>query len=228
MFTASMPELHVITERKRLPSPAVTPQALTWDGSQLWMGSRDLQRIYRIERKGWTVTAEEKAPGIPWAAVSARDDIWFTLGEGPDDDRYLWRYVKGRGFSGTDRIACPDFTGSYLSYDGEHLYLSQWYKHRILKLDAKGNILREIAIHAEICGHAFVEGSIYVLCGTEQDGGDWRLARLDPREAVPPIEELARVPFQCRSLAFDGERLWTNHRDANEIVSFAMPESKKR
>ena len=220
-----MPELPFITERERLPSPAVTPQALTSDGSQLWMGSRDLQCIYRIERKSWTVTEEREAPGIPWAAVSAKEDLWFTLGEGPDDDRYLRRYVKGEGFSKADRIACPDFTGSYLSFDGEHLYLSQWYRHRILKLDAKGNILREIAIHAEICGHVFVEGMIFVLCGTEQNGGDWRIARLDSREATPTVEELARVPFQCRSLAFDGEGFWTNHREANEIVSFAMPES---
>lgn len=223
-----MPQLPAITERERLPSPAVTPQALTWDGNQLWMGSRDLRRIYQIERKGWTVNGEEEAPGIPWAAVSVGDDVWFTLGEGPDDDRYLWRYGKGRGFSEADRIACPELTGSYVSYDGEHLYLSQWYKHRILKLDAKANILREIAIHAEICGHVFVNGLIYVLRGTEQGEGDWRIARLDPRDAVPQVQELARVSFQCRSLAFDGEYFWTNHRDANQIVSFAIPENGKR
>ena len=223
-----MGELPVITERKRLPSPAVTPQALTWDGSQLWMGSRDLRRIYQIERKSWTVNGEEEAPGIPWAAVFVGENLWFTLGEGPEDDRYLWRYINGRGFSETDRIACPDLTGSYLSYDGEHLHLSQWYNHRILKLDAKGNIVREIAIGAEICGHVFLDRSIYVLRGTEQDGGDWRIARLDPRETVPQIEELARIPFQCRSLTSDGECFWTNHRDANEIVSFAIPRNEKR
>lgn len=217
-----MPPLPSITERQRLLSPAITPQALTWDGRQLWMGSRDLRRIYRIERKGWTVTGEEDAPGTPWAAVSAGDDVWFTLGEGSEDDRYLWRYAKGGGFSDADRIACPDLTGSYLSYDGEHLYLSQWYKHRILKLDEKGNVLREIAIGAEICGHVFVDGLIYVLRGTEQEGGDWRIARLDPRESVPHVEELARVPFQCRSLAFDGEHFWTNHREADRIVCFAI------
>jgi hypothetical protein len=228
LVTQSMPELPFIFERQRLLSPAVTPQALTWDGSQLWMGSRDLRRIYRIERKGWMVTREEESPGIPWAAVAIGEDLWFTLGEGAEDDRYLRRYVNGRGFSKTDRIACPDLTGSYLSYDGEHLYLSQWYKHRILKLDARGNILREIAIDAEICGHVFVDGVIFVLRGTEQNGGDWRIARLDPREATPRIEELARLPFQCRSLAFDGECFWTNHREANQIVSFTRPESETR
>jgi hypothetical protein len=62
------------------------------------------------------------------------------------------------------------------------------------------------------------------LRGTEQDEGDWRLARLDPREMTPRIEELARVPFQCRSLAFDGEHLWTNHREADRIVCLAVAE----
>ena len=187
------------------------------------MGSRDLRRIYAIDAGTWKLIQEMEAPGIPWAAVSTGDGLWFTIGEGPEDDRYLRRYVAGEGFSATDRIPCPDFTGSYLSYDGEHLYLSQWYKHRILKLDSGGNILREIAIDAEICGHVFVDGLIYVLRGTEQGNEDWRIARLDPRHESPPIEDLARVPFPCRSLAFDGEHFWTNHRAANEIVSFATP-----
>jgi hypothetical protein len=215
-------DLPLIAERERLVSPAPTPQALTWHQKELWMGSRDLPRVYRMERKSWKVTEEREAPGTPWAAISAGQSLWFTLGEGPDDDRYLRRYVSGQGFS-EERIACPEFTGSYLSYDGEHLYLSQWYKHRILKLDLKGNILREIAIHEEISGHVFATEVIYVLRGTEQGEGDWRIARLDPEEETPQIEDLARVPFQCRSLAFDGEHFWTNHREADRIVSFAMP-----
>jgi len=216
-------ELPAIAEGRRLLSPTPTPQALAWHGDALWMGSRDLRRIYGIDMKTWTVFEETAAPGIPWAAVSTGKDFRFTIGEGAEDDRYLQRYVSGTGFSETERIPCPEFTGSYLSYDGEDLYLSQWYKHRILKLDSRGNILREIAIDAEICGHVFVGGLIYVLRGTEQGNEDWRIARLDPYQETPEIEDLARVPFQCRSLAFDGEYFWTNHREANRIVSFAMP-----
>ncbi|MFZ1218287.1 MAG: hypothetical protein WAO00_03295 [Chthoniobacterales bacterium] len=215
--------LPVIREIDRLQAPAPTPQALAWHRGELWFGSRDLRRVYRMDREKWKVAEEFEAPGIPWAAASAGDALWFTLGEGPDDDRYLRRYVAGQGFV-EPGIPCPEFTGSYLSFDGEHLFLSQWYNFRILKLDAKGNILREIAIGAEISGHTFVNELIYVLRGTEQNGGDWRLARLDPREEVPEIEELARVPFQCRSLAFDGECLWTNHREADQMVRFAMAE----
>jgi hypothetical protein len=220
MNTEALP---AITELKRLPSPAPTPQALAWHAGKLWMGSRDLRRIYAIDVKTWAVVEDMEAPGIPWAAASTGEDIWVTIGEGAEDDRYLRRYFPGKGFSETERIACPEFTGSYLSFDGGHFHLSQWYKHRILKLDAKGNILRVIAIGEEICGHTFVDGSIYVLRGTEQGNEDWRIARLNPREESPAIEDLAIVPFPCRSLTFDGTNFWANHRAGNEIVSFTVP-----
>jgi hypothetical protein len=215
-------KLPTITKRQRLPSPAKTPQALAWDGNALWMGSRDLRRIYAIDPRKWTVLAEREAPGIPWAAVATNGTLRFTIGEGPDDDRYIRRFNPETGFSETDRIACPEFTGSYLSYDGDHLYLSQWYKHRILKLDASGNILRVINVGTEICGHTFVDGSIYVLRGKEQPNEDWRIARLDPRQETPEVQNIAVVPFACRSLTFDGGNFWSNHRAANEIVSFAL------
>jgi hypothetical protein len=215
-------EVAEVDEQRRLTAPAVTPQALAWHDNALWMGSRDLRQIFAIDVEPWAVVYETDAPGIPWAAVSTGDALRFTIGEGADDDRYLRSYNPVSGF-GEDRIACPEFTGSYLSYDGGHLYLSQWYKHRILKLDARGNILCAIDIGAEICGHTFVDGLIYVLRGMEKPIEDWRIARLDPRQETPVVQDLARVPFACRSLTFDGTNFWTNHRAANEIVSFILP-----
>jgi hypothetical protein len=209
-----------IMEKRRLASPAVTPQALAFHDGMLWMGSRDLRRIYKIDIESWRVVNEMEAPGIPWAAVATNGTLRFTIGEGTEDDRYVYRYDSG-GFS--KMFECPDFTGSYLSFDGEHLYLSQWYKQRILELDAKGNILRKIDIDAEICGHVFVDGSIYVLRGVETPNEDWRIAHLDPREEMPEVQDLARVPFACRSLTYDGENFWTNHRAANETVAFMLP-----
>jgi hypothetical protein len=216
-----------INERRRLSSPAITPQALAWHSNTLWMGSRDLRRVYAIDPETWKVLEEREAPGIPWAAVATNGTLRFTIGEGPEDDRYIRQFVPNTGFSEGDRIACPEFTGSFLSYDGGHLYLSQWYKRRILKLDVSGNILRVIDIGAEICGHTFVDGLIYVLRGEEQPNEDWRIARLDPREETPHVKDIAVVPFACRSLTFDGEHFWSNHRAANEIVSFRLPTESK-
>ena len=92
-------------------------------------------------------------------------------------------------------------------------------------MDAKGNILRAINVGAEISGHTFVDGMIYVLRGTEQNGESWTIARLDLRQETPEVKELATVPFACRSLTFDGEHFWSNHRAANEIISFVLPNS---
>jgi len=218
-------KLPTILEQRRLPSPAVAPQALAWDGKRgvLWMGSRDLRRVYAIDPAEWKVTEDIEAPGIPWAAVSTNGSIRFTIGEGVNDDRYIRSFFPDTGFSDKERIACPEFTGSYLSYDGENIYLSQWYKHRILKLDAEGNILRTFDVGEEISGHAFVDGTIYVLRGTEQDSESWTIAHLDLNKATPEIKDLATVPFASRSLTFDGEHFWSNHRAANEIVAFPPP-----
>jgi len=36
------------------------------------------------------------------------------------------------------------------------------------------------------------------------------------------VEDLAAVPFAARSLTFDGEYFWSNHRVANETISFSL------
>jgi hypothetical protein len=222
-------KLPQIEGRQRFPSPAVTPQALAWDGKQLWMSSRDLGTLYKVRAGLASSTAgvdtlqiveEIDPPGIVWAAVATNGAMHVTIGKGLNDDRYVYRYSDG-GFE--KLFACPDFTGSYLSFDGDNLYLSQWYEKRILKYDDKGNVIRKIDIGAEICGHTFVGGIIYVLRGVEKPSEDWRIAQLDPREETPEIKDLALVPFAARSLTFDGENFWSNYRTANETVCFSLP-----
>src|SRR6267378_2296067 len=226
-------KLPPIKERKRFPSPAVTPQALAWDGSALWMSSRDLGCLYKVRAGLAPTTAitagsdameivdEIDPPGVVWAGVFTNDGWRFTIGKGLNDDRYVYRYAPNDGF--TKLFACPDFTGSYLSFGGEHYYLSQWYKGQIHQMDDTGKIGRTIEIGAEICGHTFVDGTIYVLRGAEKPNEEWRIARLDPQEETPETKDLAIVPFACRSLTFDGEHFWANHRAANEAVAFALP-----
>ncbi|MGI8957892.1 MAG: hypothetical protein ACR2II_13405 [Chthoniobacterales bacterium] len=154
-------------------------------------------------------------------------DGWrFTIGKGLNDDRYVYRYTPADGFE--KLFGCPDFTGSYLSFDGRELYLSQWYTGQIHRIDDSGNISRTIDVGAEICGHTFADGKLYVLRGKENkdvpgEAEEWSIARLDLAAEKPEVEDLASVPFASRSLTFDGENFWSNHRAANETVQFALP-----
>jgi hypothetical protein len=211
-----------IQELQRFPSPAPAPQALACDGPHLWMGSRDTERIYAIDIHTGAVTEENAAPGKPWGAVVVGDELRVTIGQGPDDDRYIRRYVFAHGFKKNDTIACPDFTGSYLGWDGRSLYLSQFYKGLILTLDGTGNVTHTLDVGAHICGFTFAEGELYVLRGDEKTC-DWRIAHVALRGGAPEITDLATIPFQCRSLTYDGSRFWTNDREASTLVAFAQP-----
>lgn len=203
----------------------VTPQALAWDGWQMWLSSRDLGTLSRLDIKNWDILDEIDPPGVVWAAVAANGSMYFTIGKGLNDDRHVYRYTPNEGF--TKLFACPDFTGSYLSYDGDHLYFSQWYKGDIHQVDRSGAILQTINVGAEICGHTFVDGILYVIRGKENKdvpnkSEEWRIARLDPRQNMPKVEDLATIPFAARSLTFDGEKFWSNHRAAGETISFSL------
>ena len=217
-------QLPTVVENRRFRAPAVTPQALAWHNGALWLGSRDQKRVYGINVQTGEIIEERDAPGIPWAAVSTGNELRFTIGEGADDDRYIWTYTPGSGFSDRDRFAYPDLTGSYLSYDGRNLHLSQWYKGRILKLEPNGEIIGEIPVEAEISGHVFANGRLYVLRGTEKDGESWTIATLNPAKDNGEIRDLAVMPFACRSLTFDGKNFWSNYRAAGETISFSLPE----
>ena len=252
MLSATM-KLPTIKERKRFQSPTVTPQALAWDGRAIWVSSRDLGFLYKVRAGLASDTARADKmeiledidpPGVVWGAVATNGSIHCTIGKGTNDDRYVYCYERGKGFS--KLFACPDFAGSYLSYDGKNLYMSQWYEQRILKFDKAGKVARKIDIGAEICGHTFANGALYVLRGTENvprpqyAGGpatparfksgakegeeQWWIARLNPADEKPEVVDLAKVPFAARSLTFDGENFWSNHRAANETICFSLPD----
>src|SRR5947207_7261267 len=82
-----------IIEKRRLSSPTVTPQALAWDGKQLWMSSRDLGTLCKIDSEKWRVVEEVDPPGVVWAGVFTNDGWRFTIGKGLNDDRYVYRYA---------------------------------------------------------------------------------------------------------------------------------------
>ena len=208
-----------INEALRLPSPAPRPQALAFDGEKLWMGSIATDRVYAINPRQWTVIEEDRVPGKPWGMTVVGDELRVVCGIGEDDDRVIKRFVPGHGFKSKDSIECPDATGSQLSYDGTWLYLSQWYNRRILGLDETGNVVREIQVPHQICGQCFADGHFYLVTTEDESTNEYFLTRVSANGETHS-EDLARIPFAARALAFDGSRFWTNHREANQIVAF--------
>jgi len=212
-----------IRELLRLPAPAPKPQALAFDGERLWMGSIVTSRLYAIDPRRWTVTEEADAPGKPWGMTAVGGELRVICGETDDDHRVVRRFVPGHGFKEHDAFPCPDDTGSHLSFDGTHLYVSQWYNRRIVEVDGRGTPIREIAVPHQVCGHTLIDGVFYLITTESEETTDYWLTRLDARNGALAAKDLARVPFHARALAFDGERFWTNHRERGEMVAFAHP-----
>lgn len=212
-----------ITELQRLVSPAPKPQSLAWDGSTLWLGSRETRRIYAINPSAWTVGWELAAPGTPWGITCVGSELRVLCGETAEDNRIIRRCIPGQGFDLNFKVPCPDDSGSQLGWDGRRLHVSQWYPKKVLALGNDGKIERVINVPHGICGQVFVGDYIYLVTTDAEETADYWLTRVDPRPATPVIEDLIRIPFAARALAFDGMNFWTNHREQNQIVSFAAP-----
>jgi hypothetical protein len=202
-----------------LPSPAPRPQSIAFDGEKLWMGSIETSRLYAIDPRQWTLIEEDKAPGKPWGMTVVGDELRVICGEGEDDDRIVRRFLPGHGFKNQGSFRCPDGTGSQLSYDGTWLYVSQWYNRRLLALDDLGNVTRRIDVPHQICGQCYVDGSFYLVTTDDEETGEYFLTKVAANGATTS-EDLARIPFAARALAYDGSQFWTNHREANQIVAF--------
>ena len=217
--------METVTELLRLPSPAPKPQAIAFDGTRLWMGSIETNRLYSIDPHTWSAHDEATTPGEPWGMTVVGDELRVVTGEGAEDNRWIRRFIPGHGFKSAGSFPAPDDTGSQLGYDGERLYVSQWYNQRILALDETGAVRRTIAVPHGICGQVIVDGRFYLITTDDQESGIFWLTRVDARSETPVCEDLALIPFDARALAFDGERFWTNHREADQIVAFARPDA---
>ncbi len=212
--------LETIEEVARRPSPAPRPNALAFDGEVLWMGSLETQRLYAIDPRTWTVREEAQAPGKPYGAVSVGDELRVVCSETAEDNRVIRKFVPGHGFKKEGAIPCPDDTGSYLGYDGDLLYISQFYNRKIISVDDAGHFGTVIAAPHDICGQVVIEGLFYLVTTEDEDTDEYFLTRIDARDGKVKSEDIARVPFKARSLAYDGRRFWTNHREQHEIVAF--------
>ncbi|HEV8023047.1 MAG TPA: hypothetical protein VGP41_17350, partial [Candidatus Lustribacter sp.] len=185
-----------IKEVMRLPSPAPRPQSIAFDGERLWMGSVETSRVYAIEPHQWTVLEETPAPGKPWGMTVVGDELRVLCGETVEDNRWIRRFVPGHGFK-TQGLACPDDTGSQLSYDGVRLYVSQWYNKRILGIDEEGAVVKTIALPRGVCGQTFADGFFYAITTDDEESDEYFLTRVSGN-GDGKAEELARVPLQAR------------------------------
>jgi hypothetical protein len=216
----STAELSELTEIVRIPSPAPKPQALAHDGEHVWLGSWETGHIYGIIPSQGRVFERIAAPGKPVGATTVGDELRFICAEnGDDDNRFIRRYVPGHGFK-TQAIPCPDDTGSFLAYDGEHLWLSQRFNKRVLELDPAYRVVRTVDIGEQILGMTWADDRLYVVAWMGKDRGGSRIAYVEPRASHPELVFVAQAPFVAVSLARDGDRFWTHDQRANEIVAF--------
>src|SRR5271166_4227187 len=103
-----METLTDIREIRRVPAPGPEPLGLAFAGATLWIASREAHELYAVDPATWTVGEEVPAPGAPFGIATGKDGIRVVIGFGEDDDdRYIYRFVPGRGF-GSNRIECPD------------------------------------------------------------------------------------------------------------------------
>ncbi len=213
-----------ITELLRLDAPAPRPQSIAFDGTQLWLGSIATERLYALDPNDWTVRDEMAVPGKPWGMTVTGDELCLILGQTDEDHRTIYRAMPGHGVRTSAGIPCPDDTGSQLSYDGERLFVSQWYNQKLLALDDTGTVTSVIDVPHQICGQTIVGGRFYLITTDDEHSGTYWLTRVDARSGSPRIEDLAEIRFDARGLAFDGERFWTNHREKHQTVAFAKPD----
>lgn len=186
------------------------------------MGSLETQRLYAIDPRTWAVREEAQAPGKPYGLVSTGDEFRAVIGETEDDHRIIRKFVPGHGFRKEGAIPCPEDTGSYLAYDGDLLYLSQFYNRKIISVDDAGHFGHAISAPHDICGMTISGGCFYVMTTDDENTNDYFLTRIDARNGEAKVEDIARVPFKARSLAYDGRWFWTNEREAHEIVAFTV------
>lgn len=215
--------MNSIKELTRLDAPAPLPQALACGDDCLWMGSLQTQKVYQLDPSTLQVRWETDAPGKPFSIAVVGEELRVICGETAEDNRFIRRCLPGKGFDTRFSIRCPDDTGSQLGYDGKSLHVSQWYKQLVLKLGSEGQVEATYSAPHGIAGQVIVGNAIYLVTTDNEETDQYFLTRIDLSGAAPQAQDIAQIPFPARSLAHDGHAFWTNHRAAQQIVSFVLP-----
>lgn len=208
-----------VEEIVRQPSPAAQPQPVAFFQGKLWVGCWDNHKIYGIEPNNWDVTDEVQAPGRPYGLAAHRDGLSVVVAL-EDDDRYLFRLDPARGFDAAGKVACPEVTGSHLASDGATLYLCQQGKRRIVALNERAEITREIELTTRCAGFAFDSSGGAYMIAADADFDRLEFARFDPARSKAEVERIAAISPEARGLTFAGDAWWTSLREENEIFAF--------
>src|SRR6202451_1571721 len=104
--------LQDIVELMRVDAPTLRPQAIAFDGTSLWIGSIETERLYAVAPQTWTVSDEINVPGKPWGMTVAGDELLVLLGQTDEDHRTIYRVIPGHGLRNSSAIRWPDETGS--------------------------------------------------------------------------------------------------------------------
>lgn len=210
-----------IEELRRLPAPTNLPQGLACGPGHLWLSSRAKNAVYELDPERWTVLREYESPGTTYGLTVTGSDLRAVVGE-EDDDRYLRRFIPGQGFA-AERTRCPDDTGSYLGYSDGQLYLTQWYKQKLLFIDDRAQVSKTFDAPHQICGCTVANGSVYLLTTDDEETYDYFITRVNVGGPNITAVDVAHVPFHGRSLGWDGENFWTNLREADQVIAFTIP-----
>ena len=170
------------------------------------MGSWETDRIYAIDPESWSVRNEIEAPGRPYGLTAEGDRLRAVIGEGKDDDRYIYALDPGRGLDLDSKTPCPDLTGSFVAADESTFYLGQMTFRRILEMDGEMGIRRELALPTRCAGIGIGRNGRFYMISGDEELEHLLFGTLDISQSQPQFEPIAPLPDEARSLVFDGAR----------------------
>lgn len=217
MPDTSLPALEAVAH---FSAPEPFNQSLAYDGKQLWIGSYETRNVIALDRTGRR-RSHFAAPGKPIGATFVNGRLHFVLAD-EDDDRTV-RSTDEHGVWAEDGFPAPGGSGSFLSWDGASLWLSQRHNKRVLKLDPATHApLESYEIGEQILGHAWIGDWLYLSLWLGKDRGGAVLGRV-LRAAPEDLQLIAAAPFAMISLAYDGDALWCNDTKGNRVVALSLP-----
>jgi hypothetical protein len=191
----------IVTTR---PKPATSTVGLAWDGSRLWAGDHQEQRLYILDVEG-KIESTYPAPGRPLGLAFAEAKLAAVIGHPETDNRSIRFFDPSTAEWLEPALRCPDDTGSHLAWDGGHLWLSQRYNKLLLQLNPDGTVRHSIELPFEVTGFSWIGATAWMNLRVEKGFSD--IAKRGPGVSRPSLVE--HLPGGLASLAFDGGGFWT-------------------